>query len=104
MKTIIAASILALSTAANADDFGWMRNNAGGKIIITEEPCPIKELNKNSQKAMAYNQDGDIALGCWGRFKHDDSKILIYWQDSNETKIYDITDFTYEIKKNGTQL
>lgn len=98
------ALLFAATTAVAAGDFAWLKNEGGGKIIITEEPCPIKDTPKYAQKALGYDSKGNMMMGCWGRFKHDDSKILIYWQDSDKTKLYDIGDFTYEVGNNGTKL
>ena len=102
MKIFFCVALLAVSTVANAEIFGYINNKGGGRIIITQNDCPIQELREYASAAHSYDKDGRMIHGCWGRYKHDKNKIIIYWED-DDTQLYDIMDIHFEDKKNGKE-
>ena len=89
MKKMLVSLLLLLSAAAvNADTVGWMYNNGGGKIILTDKDC-----SWDSRQFMAYASSNSIStqFGCWFS---DDVMVHITWENSKNFKSYPLEDWT----------
>lgn len=83
MKKMMAVLLLLLLSAhANADTVGWMPNNGGGKIVITDKDC-----QSDSRQFMAYTTSSSIStqFGCWFS---DDVMVHITWESTGSFKSY----------------
>jgi hypothetical protein len=80
-KLLIA--LLLVSSAANAEALFQLNNNAGGKIVLTDELC------RNNKNRLAYSMspNHDTILGCWSA---DSSYVHIGWYEGG------IRSYTYE--------
>jgi hypothetical protein len=77
-----------------------MPNQAGGKIVLTDEPCVYGNKSYPSLlKAYFYTPEGITGNGCW---RLDDETIIIAWIDSNTTRRYPAENF--DIRKRGKNL
>lgn len=96
MKTRIYVLALCLLTApAVAESLAWLPNEAGGRIVLTDEPCKVPKLEtSDARAAVSYARNRPLMIGCWGPFKHDASQVIIYWQELDEVTPYPIRDFT----------
>ena len=89
MKKILVSLLLCLSAAAaNADTVGWMYNNSGGKIILTDRDC---EGDARQFMAYASSQSVSTQFGCWFS---DDSMVHITWTASGNFKSYPLESWT----------
>jgi hypothetical protein len=77
-----------------------MPNQAGGKIVLTDEQCTYNGKSYPSLlKAYFYTPEGTTGDGCW---KLDDETVIIVWIDSNTTRRYPAENFN--IRKRGKNL
>lgn len=74
--------LLSAHTGAKADTVGWMPNNGGGKIVITDKDC-----QSDSRQFMAYTTSSSIStqFGCWFS---DDVMVHITWESTGSFKSY----------------
>lgn len=82
MKKLLVVLMLGLSTQIMADTVGWMANNGGGKIVITDKDC-----KGDARQFMAYTTSQTIStqFGCWFS---DDSMVHITWESNGAFKSY----------------
>lgn len=82
MKKMLVLLLLCLSAHASADTVGWMNNNSGGKIVLTDKDC-----EGDSRQFMAYasSQTVNTQFGCWFS---DDTMVHITWSLNNNLKSY----------------
>lgn len=82
MKKILVLLLLCLSAHVSADTVGWMPNNGGGKIVITDKDC-----QSDSRQFMAYTTSSSIStqFGCWFS---DDVMVHITWESTGSFKSY----------------
>jgi hypothetical protein len=92
MRKLLIA-LLFVSGVAQAEAKFVMNNNAGGKIILTDEPC------NNGTHKLAYSTSpkNETLQGCWGA---DSSFVHIRWY-TNDLRSYPIADWRL-IDVNGT--
>jgi hypothetical protein len=92
MKKIVALLLLSLSAHVSAETVATQPNQAGGKIVLTDEQCKhdgrvFDKLNR----AYNYGSAGYTSEGCWGI---EDETVIVYWIDTNQKMRYPITAFT----------
>lgn len=104
MKTFITLLCLLCTPLAWAESLAWMPNNAGGKIILTDDACEIKALQgTNTRKIVSFSKEGKLITGCWAFFKYDENQIIVYWRDATDTQNYWIKDFN-SYQSTGTSM
>lgn len=88
MKKILVLLLLSLSVHANADTVGWMPNNGGGKIVLTDKDCP-----DDARQFMAYTTSSTVStqFGCWFS---DDVMVHITWSSTGSFKAYPLENWT----------
>ena len=103
-KILVALLLIGTITNAKAEMVAWLGNQAGGKIVITDEVCvdPItKERYDVLKRAYNYDSSGGTSEGC---FFVEDETIMMVWVDAKgRTKArYPIVNFTLneKFKKN----
>jgi hypothetical protein len=97
MKHLIAVILLALSFSAQARVIASMPNQAGGKIVLTDEACVYQGKNYNAlNKAYFYTTTGVTGNGCWG-IESGSEVVTVVWHDTGDTKRYPAANF--EIRK-----
>jgi len=96
MKKIL-LSLLFVSFLSVAEGIAWINNNAGGKIIITNEVC--KDLDgkvyKKLNRIYMYTSEGITIDGC---FYIADDLINAVWVNGTQMK-YPVSDFILYEKK-----
>jgi hypothetical protein len=84
MKKILIGAVLALATTvSNAEMIAWLGNQAGGKIVITDEVCvdPVtKERYDVLKRAYNYSASGSTSEGC---YHVEDDSVVIVWVNTN---------------------
>ena len=82
MKKLLVILMLGLSTQVMADTVGWMHNNGGGKIVLTDKDC-----QEDSRQFMAYATSNSVStqFGCWFS---DDVMVHITWSSTGSFKSY----------------
>lgn len=91
MKALIATLLLCFSTASFSAVIASMPNQAGGKIVLTDEPCNYAGKNYPSlYKSYFYTPEGTTGDGCW---RLDDETVVVVWVDSNTTRRYPAVNF-----------
>lgn len=97
--------LLSVSIAVRAEVIATQPNQAGGKIVLTDEVC--KDSNgrvyDKINRAYNYGSAGYTSEGCWSV---EDETVIVYWIDTNQKMRYPITAFTMnpnysKRKKNG---
>jgi hypothetical protein len=101
MKSLIATLLLCFSLQASAGVVATLPNQAGGKIVITDEECKHEGQTYTAlRKAYNYGSTGDTSNGCWYL---DDETIVIIWKNANNTastRRYPLLNF--DIRKKGS--
>lgn len=100
MKKLLIALAL-LPTVAFAEVIASMPNQAGGKIVLTDEEC--KHAGKSYptlRKSYFYTPEGTTGDGCW---RLDDETVIVVWIDSNTTRRYPVENFDIR-KRSGRNL
>jgi hypothetical protein len=97
-KLLIALALL--PSLAFAEVIASMPNQAGGKIVLTDEACRHKGKNYESlRKSYFYTTEGLTGDGCWAL---EDETVVIVWVDSNTTRRYPVANF--DIRKRSSRL
>ena len=100
----IAAVALVLPTFAFAAAIATMPNRAGGKIVLTDEPCVHKGKTYNGlARAYNYSTEGYTTEGC---FAIEDDTVVVIWDDgtANSKMRYPAENFTIIKRKKGAQI
>lgn len=72
-----AVVVVASPSDARADAIAMASDSKDRRIILTDEDCDMKEYSKvDVLRAVAVIR-GQLYAGCWGRFKYDDSQIVL---------------------------
>lgn len=96
MKKLLAV-LLFVPTIALGAVVASMPNQAGGKIVLTDEPCNYAGKNYPSlYKSYFYTPEGTTGDGCW---RLDDETVVVVWIDSNTTRRYPAANFDIRRKK-----
>ena len=91
MKKLIATLLLCFSTASFGAVVASMPNQAGGKIVLTDEACVHNGKSYPSlYKSYFYTPEGTTGDGCW---RLDDETVVVVWIDSNTTRRYPAANF-----------
>ena len=107
MKKILIGAVLALTaTVCNAETIATMPNEAGGKIVLTDEICKYNgQVFDKLNRAYNYGASGSTGEGCWGV---EDETVMVYWVDTNRKSRYPLVNFTinpnYSKKKNNRSM
>lgn len=97
MKKLIAAVLLAVSFSSQAGVIASMPNQAGGKIVLTDETCiHAGRSYAPLMKSYFYTTSGVTGDGCW---RLDDESVVIVWIDTNTTKRYPAANFELRNRK-----
>lgn len=74
MKKLLALVAVLFSLPATSADYStykelYMANEAGGDIVLTLEPCAIKEAKDKGFESRSYATEGNGAVheGCWAK-------------------------------------
>jgi hypothetical protein len=91
-RMLVLLALLSASIAVRAETVATQPNQAGGKIVLTDEQCKhdgrvFDKLNR----AYNYGSAGYTSEGCWGV---EDETVIVYWIDTNQKMRYPITAFT----------
>lgn len=90
-KYLIGAVLVVMSLGVQAGVIATMPNQAGGKIVLTDEACIHAGKNYSPLlKSYFYTPSGVTGDGCW---RLDDQTIVIVWIDSNTTRRYPVENF-----------
>lgn len=86
MKNLLLAALL-ISLPAHAEALFELRNQAGGKMILTDEKC------RDNSHYLAYSMmpNYQTLLGCWSA---DSQYVHIGWYD-NDLRSYPIGSWIY---------
>ena len=96
MKKILALLLLCLSAHVSAETVATQPNQAGGKIVLTDEPCVHRGKSYgNLNRAYNYGSAGYTSEGCWGV---EDETVIVYWIDTDQKMRYPVTAFTMSPK------
>lgn len=90
MKKLLAV-LLFVPTIALGAVVASMPNQAGGKIVLTDEPCIHAGKRYDTlYKSYFYTTEGATGDGCW---RLDDETVIVVWIDSNTTRRYPVQNF-----------
>ena len=104
MRKLIIGGLLALTTTlANAEMIAWLGNQAGGRIVITDEVCVDPDTKKRYdqlKRAYNYGSAGGTSEGC---YLVEDESIVIVWVNSNgrNKSRYPLENFTFNPNYKG---
>ena len=101
-KTLVSLLLLLSAAAVNAEMIATLPNEAGGKIVITDQPCKHEGRTWDKlNRAYNYGSSGNSSEGCWAI---EDEVVTIVWIDSLKTMRYPLANWTLNknySKKNG---
>ena len=87
--------------SAQAENIAWMANQAGGKIILTNEICKSDGKTYNTlNRLFMFTKEGYTMEGC---FYLDNELVNTVLYNNKEMK-YPIADFTLYKTEKGTNL
>jgi hypothetical protein len=93
---MLASLLLCLSAHASAETFATQPNNAGGKIVLTDEICKYEgKVYESLHRAYHYSSSGYNGEGCW--FMEDET-VVVSWIESRQKMRYPIENFTLSPK------
>ena len=106
MKKMMVVLLLSLLSAhANAEMVAWLGNQAGGRIVLTDEVCIDPETKKRYdalKRAYNYGSAGGTSEGC---FHVEDDSVVVVWVNTNgrNKSRYPLENFTFNTnyKKNS---
>lgn len=103
MKKLLIALAL-LPTLAFAEVVATLPNQAGGKIVITDEECKHNgKVYEPLRRSYNYGSDGTTNDGCWYL---EDETVVVVWKlrdGSSSTKRYPVENFSIR-KRSGRNL
>ena len=107
MKKTLGLLLLLLSAHVSAEMIAYLPNQAGGRIVLTDEICvdPVtKERYDSLKRAYNYGSSGNTSEGCFTI--EDDSVVVIWVNSSGRSKSrYPLENFTmnpnYKKKSKG---
>jgi hypothetical protein len=92
MKKLLAV-LLFVPTIALGAVVASMPNQAGGKIVLTDEACVHRGKNyPNLYKSYFYANSGLSGDGCW-TIEDGSETVTVIWLDTGDTKRYPIVNF-----------
>ncbi len=92
MKKLLAVLLLTPTIALGAV-VASMPNQAGGKIVLTDEACVYRGKNyTNLYKSYFYTPTGTTGDGCWAIEDGSDT-VTVIWHDTGDTKRYPASNF-----------
>jgi hypothetical protein len=99
-RMLVLLALLSASTVAKAEMIAWLGNQAGGRIVITDEVCIDPETNKRYdalKRAYNYSSAGGTSEGC---FHIEDDSVVIVWVNTNgrSKARYPVENFTLNPK------
>jgi len=93
LKNLIVGSLIATAIPSYAAVIASMPNQAGGKIVLTDEACIHRGKNyPNLYKSYFYANSGLSGDGCW-TIEDGSETITVIWLDTGDTKRYPIVNF-----------
>jgi len=96
MRKTLVLLLSLLSAHANAEMLAYLPNQAGGRIVITDEVCidPVtKERYDALKRAYNYGSAGGTSDGCY--FIEDDSVVIVWVNSRSRDKSrYPLENFT----------
>lgn len=93
MKSLLLAVLVSFSSVAFGGVVASMPNQAGGKIVLTDETCIYKGKNYSPLlKAYFYVPSGTTGDGCWAIEDGSDT-VTVIWHDNGDTKRYPASSF-----------
>ena len=104
MKKILALLLLSLSAHASAEMLAWLGNQAGGRIVLTDEVCidPVtKERYDQLKRAYNYGSSGGTSEGC---YLLEDESVVVIWVNSRsrDKSRYPLENFTFNKNYKGS--
>jgi hypothetical protein len=93
--------LLSVTTAVKAETVATQPNQAGGKIVLTDDACVHNGKHyEKLNRAYNYGSAGYTSEGCW---VIEDETVIVVWVDTNQKMRYPITAFTMNsnYKKKG---
>jgi hypothetical protein len=95
---LVLLALLSASIAVRAETVATQPNQAGGKIVLTDQECKYNgQVFDKLNRAYNYGSAGYTSEGCWGV---EDETVIIYWIDTNSKMRYPILNFTISPKNN----
>lgn len=97
MFLFLGIAALFLSTPASAEQLGYVPNNAGGRIYLTDT---VSTADGCHETLMAYSTSpaGDMLFGCW---LIDGDIIMVQWS-TGKVSAYPVADFLMPDHKQAT--
>ena len=83
MKRLLIA-LMMMAATAHAGDIATLDNEAGGKIVFTDRPCP-KDIG--GLRMYATSRSGETLFGCW--ILPDDSQNIMVRYSDGVIRMYD---------------
>jgi hypothetical protein len=92
LKKLLAVFLLT-PTIALGGVVASMPNQAGGKIVLTDEACVYRGKNyTNLYKSYFYTTTGATGDGCWA-IEDGSETVTVIWHDTGDTKRYPAQNF-----------
>ena len=100
MKKLLIA-LCFVSGVVNSANIAWMSNQAGGRIVLTDEVCKDKGKTYSSlNRLFMYTSEGYTMEGC---FYISGDLVNAIWTNGREMK-YEVNEFTLYNKSKGINL
>ena len=97
MKALITTLLLSFSTVSFGAVVASMPNQAGGKIVLTDEACVHNgKTYQDLYRSYFYSSSGTTGDGCW---RLDDETVIVVWIESGSTKRYPAANFEIRNRK-----
>jgi len=88
MFILLGFAAMAFSTPTKAEQLGYVLNQAGGRIYLTDSPATTKDC-ENTLIAYATSSSGGMMFGCWIL---DGDIVMVRWTDG-DVSAFQVSDF-----------
>jgi hypothetical protein len=93
MSKLLTLILLTLSLSVQAKPIAYFNNQAGGKIVLTDEPCTVES---KTYKTYSTTKSSDFQLhGCWLADKRTESIYLQFLEGTDEVLKFSPKDLHY---------
>ena len=93
IRAICLTALLCVSSAW-AEPIGYIRNEAGGQIIFTNEVCTLRgEVFPALKRVFTFTRNGRTLEGCY-YYDIRTTLVMVRWADTGERSVFQLQNIT----------
>jgi hypothetical protein len=93
-KLTLTICLTLLSLAASAEPIAYIKNEAGGQIIFTNETCKLRgEPYPELQRVFSFTRSGNTIEGCY-YYEARSQLVMVVWADNGKRSVFPLRNIT----------